>query len=50
MYRVIGVFRELKASRAYRVSKVLMDSLLVKVFKVRRDCKELKVYKVLKVL
>ena len=46
MYKVIEVFRELKVFRAYRVSKVLTDSLLVRVFKVKKDCKALKVYKV----
>ena len=50
MFKVIEVFRELKASRAYRVSKVLTDSLLDKVFKVRRDCKELRELRVLRVL
>ena len=46
MSRVVEVFRELKVSRAYRVSKVLMDSLLDRVFKDRKDSKELKEFKV----
>ena len=50
MFKVTEVFRELKEFRAYRVSKVLMDSLLDRVFKGRKDSKELKVYKVLRVL
>ena len=50
MFKVTEVFRELKEFKAYRVSKVLTDSLLDKVFKVKRDCRELKVYKVLRVL
>ena len=50
MYKVTGVFRELRVSRAYRVSKVLTDSLLVRVSRVKRDFRELKVSKVLRVL
>ena len=50
MFKVTEVFRELKEFKAYRVSKVLTDSSLVKVSRVKKDSKEFKVYKVLRVL